>query len=172
MSYRFLKNTPLCRFEREMQIIPGFGHYIADSEYINILSAIMEEMQYANFKHQIIRKIMTLELGNLNFKDTAHKKRFGELKWIAKKKGYLFIKTKKGLAIAFLLTANEMLFKRAIPCMNDCGFSFEQISLKGANEEMYDLYQAARFINDGTTNLTLCDLAEPEIVCDYIVKLV
>ena len=114
MSYRFLKNTPLCRFEREMQIIPGFGHYIADSEYINILSAIMEEMQYANFKHQIIRKIMTLELGNLNFKDTAHKKRFGELKWIAKKKGYLFIKTKKGLAIAFLLTANEMLFKRAI----------------------------------------------------------
>ena len=65
-----------------------------------------------------------------------------------------------------------MLFKRAIPCMNDCGFSFEQISLKGANEEMYDLYQAARFINDGTTNLTLCDLAEPEIVCDYIVKLV
>jgi len=59
-----------------------------------------------------------------------------------------------------------------MPFITSDGFSFDKISLSGADEEMYDLYQAARFIAEGTQKLTLNDLAEPEIVGDYIVKLV
>ena len=77
MSYRFLRNTPLCIFEREMQIIPGFDHSENyNCEYVDMLSAIICEMHYANLAQQIIQKIIALEVENLNFKDCGHQKRF------------------------------------------------------------------------------------------------
>ena len=173
MSYRFLRNTPLCIFEREMQIIPGFDHSENyNCEYVDMLSAIICEMHYANLAQQIIQKIIALEVENLNFKDCGHQKRFNELKKTAKKQEWEFLKTGNGLAVAFLITANASLLNRAMPFITSDGFAFDKISLSGADEEMYDLYQAARFIAEGTQKLTLNDLAEPEIVGDYIVKLV
>ena len=163
MSYRFLSNTPLCIFEREMQIIPGFDHSENyNCEYVDMLSAIICEMHYANLAQQIIQKIIALEVENLNFKDCGHQKRFNELKKTAKKQEWEFLKTGNGLAAAFLITANASLLNRAMPFITSDGFAFDKISLSGADEEMYDLYQAARFIAEGTQKLTLNDLAEHE----------
>ena len=50
-------------------------------------------------------------------------------------------------------------------CGND-GFDFQAVHLRGIKPELYSVYQAAKAIAVGSCNITLADLASPELVSD------
>ena len=69
-------------------------------------------------------------------------------------------------AALFLLTAYESLWRRMVwKCGND-GFDFQSVRLGGIEPELYSVYQAAKAIAIGCCNITLADLASPELVTD------
>ena len=75
-------------------------------------------------------------------------------------------------AALFLLTAYESLWRRMVwKCGND-GFDFQSVRLGGIEPELYSVYQAAKAIAIGCCNITLADLASPELVTDEAFHLI
>ncbi len=75
-------------------------------------------------------------------------------------------------AALFLLTAYESLWRRMIwKCGND-GFDFQAVHLRGIRPELYSVYQAAKAIVVGSSNITLADLASPDLVTDEAFQLI
>ena len=75
-------------------------------------------------------------------------------------------------AALYLLTAYESLWRRMIwKCDND-GFDFQAVHLRGIKPELYSVYQAAKAIAVGSCNITLADLASPELVTDEAFQLI
>lgn len=79
-------------------------------------------------------------------------------------------------AALFLLTAYESLWRRMIwKCGND-GFDFQAVHLRGIRPELYSVYQAAKAIavssSISSSNITLADLASPELVTDEAFQLI
>ena len=75
-------------------------------------------------------------------------------------------------AALFLLTAYESLWRRMVwKCGND-GFDFQSVCLGGIEPELYSVYQAAKAIAVGCCNITLADLASPELVTDEAFHLI
>lgn len=75
-------------------------------------------------------------------------------------------------AALFLLTAYESLWRRMVwKCGND-GFDFQSVRLGGIDPELYSVYQAAKAIAVGCCNITLADLASPELVTDVAFHLI
>ena len=56
-------------------------------------------------------------------------------------------------------------------CGND-GFDFQSVRLGGIEPELYSVYQAAKAIAVGRCNITLADLASPELVTDEAFHLI
>ena len=56
-------------------------------------------------------------------------------------------------------------------CGND-GFDFQAVHLRGIKPELYGVYQAAKAIAVGSSNITLADLASPELVTDEAFHLI
>ena len=56
-------------------------------------------------------------------------------------------------------------------CGND-GFEFQSVRLGGIEPELYSVYQAAKAIAVGCCNITLADLASPELVTDEAFHLI
>ena len=75
-------------------------------------------------------------------------------------------------AALYLLTAYESLWRRMVwKCGND-GFDFQAVHLRGIKPELYSVYQAAKVIAVGSPNITLADLASPELVTDEAFQLI
>ena len=75
-------------------------------------------------------------------------------------------------AVLFLLTAYESLWRRMVwKCGND-GFDFQAVHLHGIKPELYSVYQAAKAIVVGSSNITLADLASPDLVTDEAFQLI
>ena len=75
-------------------------------------------------------------------------------------------------AALYLLTAYESLWRRMVwKCGND-GFDFQAVHLRGIKPELYSVYQAAKAISTGSQNITIADLASPELVTDEAFHLI
>ena len=75
-------------------------------------------------------------------------------------------------AVLYLLTAYESHWRRMVwKCGND-GFDFQSVHLRGIKPELYSVYQAAKAIAVGSSNITLADLASPELVTDEAFQLI
>ena len=75
-------------------------------------------------------------------------------------------------AALFLLTAYEDIWRRVIWKFDDNGFDFQSVRLSGIQPELYSVYQAAKAISSGSRNITLADLASPELVTDEAFHLI
>ena len=75
-------------------------------------------------------------------------------------------------AALFLLTAYESLWRRMVWKCDDDGFDFQAVYLRGIKPELYSIYQAAKAIAVGSCNITLADLASPELVTDEAFQLI
>ena len=53
-----------------------------------------------------------------------------------------------------------------------CGFDFQSVQLSGIQPELYSVYQAAKAISTGSRNITLANLASPELVTDEVFQLI
>ena len=78
----------------------------------------------------------------------------------------------RNLAALFLLTAYEEIWRRMIWKFDARGFDFQSVQLSGIQPELYSVYQAAKAISTGSRNITLADLASPELVTDEAFHLI
>lgn len=78
----------------------------------------------------------------------------------------------RNLAALFLLTAYEDIWRRMIWKFDARGFDFQSVQLSGIQPELYSVYQAAKAISTGSHNITLADLAFPELVTDEAFHLI
>ena len=78
----------------------------------------------------------------------------------------------RDLAALFLLTAYEDIWRRMIWKFDACGFDFQSVQLAGIQPELYSVYQAAKAISTGSRNISLADLASPELVTDEAFHLI
>ena len=78
----------------------------------------------------------------------------------------------RNLAALFLLTAYEDIWRRMIWKFDAHGFDFQSVQLSGIQPELYSVYQAAKAISTGSRNITLADLASPELVTDEAFHLI
>ena len=78
----------------------------------------------------------------------------------------------RNLAALFLLTAYEDIWRRMIWKFDASGFDFQSVQLAGIQPELYSVYQAAKAISTGSPNITLADLASPELVTDEAFHLI
>lgn len=172
MGKLFLLCTRLARYETMMQEIPGFkDRPVFDYRYFEMLEEIFGEICAG----RLYRKITEFNGGDVYrmlFADDRHKSRFNNFYKFAVRNGYEIITSNKNIAAIFLLSANEHLWKQAKNVIGENGLMVDKINIHSDAEEVYDIYQAIRFILYGSDRLSIEDLAEPEIMKDNIVMLI
>ena len=80
--------------------------------------------------------------------------------------------SQRNQAALFLLTAYDDIWRRMIWKFDARGFDFQSVQLSGIQPELYSVYQAAKAISTGSHNITLADLASPELVTDEAFHLI
>ena len=76
------------------------------------------------------------------------------------------------MSALYLLTADHRLWRTAAGAVRRNRVCFEQIRPKGSTEEGYALYCAAKDLYLGTKNLTVRDLADPEVISPKLFGLI
>ena len=72
------------------------------------------------------------------------------------------------IAILFLFTGDERLWKASKNSIRLNGFNFEDIFLKEINTDGYALYQTAKAISTGKECIRINELADKDLIDDYI----
>lgn len=80
---------------------------------------------------------------------------------------FMIIRKRKGKKLAY-----DDIWSRVIWQFDEYGFDFSSISLSGIQPELYSVYQAAKGIAVGSRNITIDDLASPELVTDEAFQLI
>lgn len=116
-----------------------------------------------------LQKRMRQQFGDRRFRfflSNFHRRRWTHCR------GLCWCLSDRNKAALFLLTAYESLWRRMVwKCGND-GFDFQAVHLREIKPELYSVYQAAKAIAVGSSNITLADLASPELVTDEAFQLI
>ncbi len=80
---------------------------------------------------------------------------------------FMIIRKRKGKKLAY-----DDIWSRVIWHFDEYGSDFSSISLSGIQPELYSVYQAAKGIAVGSRNITIDDLASPELVTDEAFRLI
>lgn len=175
MGKLFLQHTYLADFEIMMQMVPRYIRKETMPENITYLEMLHRTVNDYQIRG-LYKKIKKLTEGGdeyvMLFINTNHKNRFNNFYKHAVKQNWNVIKSNRNLAALFLLSGNEHLWKQIKSIVDENTIDLQQVDIHSSNEEVYDVYQAVRFILYGAENLTLEDLAEPEIIEDDIVLLI
>ena len=175
MGKLFLQHTYLADFEIMMQMVPRYIRKETMPENISYLEMLHRTVNDYQIRG-LYKKIKKLTEGGdeyvMLFINTNHKNRFNNFYKHAEKQNWNVIKSNRNLAALFLLSGNEHLWKQIKSIVDENTIDLQQVDIHSSNEEVYDVYQAVRFILYGAENLTLEDLAEPEIIEDDIVLLI
>lgn len=75
-------------------------------------------------------------------------------------------------APAYLLTANDDIYRRTANCFCRHGIEFGYAALKNISPHNYALFMAARDLYEKTESITMADLAEPEIIDPEALRLI
>ena len=78
----------------------------------------------------------------------------------------------RSIAILFLFTADERLWKASEDSIRLNGFNFEGICLREINTDGYALYQTAKTISTGKECIRINELADRNLIDDYIFKVI
>lgn len=175
MGRLFLQHTCLAEFEIMMQMMPRYirrEHMPENITYLEMLRKTVNDYKIRG----LYKKIKKLTEGGdenvMLFMDANHRLRFNNFYKYAKKNGWKVINSNKNLAAIFLLSGNEHLWKQVKAIIDENGINLKNVDLRSNGVDAYDVYQAIRFILCGAENLTLEDLAEPEIISDNVVLLI
>ena len=175
MGRLFLQHTCLAEFEIMMQMVPRYIRQEIMPEnisYFEILQRTVKEYEIKGLYKKIKKFIGGGDENVMLFMNVGHKNRFNNFYRFAKKKDWNVINSNRNLAALFLLSGNEHLWKQIKSIVDEDSISLKQVDIFSENEEVYDIYQAVKFILYGTDKLTLEDLAEPEILADEVVLLI
>ena len=176
MSKRFMTYTAHEDYEKQMQTVPGFDRLFPKDKflmkYYALLQGITEEYKLQLVIHRIENVILLKEVSDVLFKDAKHKSRFTQFRRYMKRENWKIAKDSKCLAVIYLLSSNEYFWKKFKDIMHPDRIDLSAIHLRDVGEEIYNIYQAARFFDNGTLRFELVDLTEPEIMKDSVMVLI
>lgn len=175
MGRLFLQHTCLAELEIMMQMIPRYirrEYMPEDVTYFEILHKTVNDYHIKGLYKKVKRIFEGGDEYVMLFMNAEHKNRFNNFYKHAKKKCWNVIESNRNLAALFLLSGNEHLWKQIKSIVNENTINLSRVDIQSRTEDVYDVYQAVRFILYGAENLKLEDLAEPEIIEDDIVLLI
>ena len=174
MTRYFMRDTPLCQIEQQMMTPPyfkprGHGRYYPGFQYSRDDMECPYCMNFRRnhpcpFQDRLERSFNGCSIGF--FLSDSHRERWQH--WRER----CFRMPNRNLAALFLLTAYEDIWRRMIWKFDARGFDFQSVQLSGIQPELYSVYQAAKAISTGSRNITLADLASPELVTDEAFHLI
>lgn len=176
----FNDNHPLQEIEKMMRRIPNFaprGHGVAVIGYVEsmesgiatyreVMAATMSEVKNKPFLLRLEKYIEESENEPMEFKNDKHREIFMEAACKLDKKNYAL------MAALYLLTADLKLWNAVKRCVVKNDIQFRCVHLHGSTENGYTLYCAAKDLYLGTKNLSICDLADAELIPPKIFGLV
>lgn len=168
----FTDNYPLQEYEKMMRRIPNFpprGHGVVvicsaesiESGMATYREVITKTMSCINYKPFLIRLeeyIRESENNPMEFRNEKHRKVFAEAVEKLDKKNYPL------MSALYLLTADLKLWNAVKRFVVKNEICFQDIHLNGSTENGYTLYCAAKDLALGTKNLSVCDLADAQLI--------
>lgn len=138
-----------------------------------------DEIKYKDLIKDCFGKInnnafrIRLKLFSSNFKgeiflNYRHKERFYQV--LHKQDLEIIDKLPNYIAILFLLTADEVLWKLSEYAVHLNGFDFSQIHLRHISTDGYALYQTAKTISTGKEYIRISEIADEDLINDIAFK--
>lgn len=181
MSKLFCSSPQLCVLERQMQQPPGYrprgggicimneAEWKSRGNYSEIVDCVVSRMQMEHLKRRI-EEIFCDAGQEPIFSSSAHRKKY--LLLMQGKRAEIFCSHPNYAASVFLLSADSGLWERAKWHVADTGIYFDRIRLGGVTLEQYILFHAAKDVHNGTKHIRLSELADRELVADWLLRLI
>lgn len=131
-----------------------------------ILTETMSAIRYPPFVQRLNQYLKESEECPMDFKNEQHQEVFSEAVQKLDKKNYAL------MAALYLLTADWKLWNTAKRHIERNVICFERFRLAGGSVGGYSLYCAAKDLYLGTKNLTIGDLADPDLISPKIFSLI
>jgi len=165
----------LAEFEILMQMVPRYirrEYMPKDITYFEMLQTTINEYRIKGLYKKVKKLFEGGEECVMLFLNQNHKNRFNNFYKYAEKKGWNVINSNRNLAALFLLSGSDQLWNQSKSIVDENSINLNNVDICSREVDVYDIYQAVRFILYGADNLTLEDLAEPEIIPDDVVVLI
>lgn len=174
MGMRFLQDTPLGSFEAMMQQVPrgGKGYRSTGDTYLDMLYRTMNPYKIKGLYKRIKKILGGMDGYEMLYVNKEHKTRFNNFYKHALRNRWSIIKFRPNVAALYLLSSNNELWSQIKVITTEDSILIDKADIRMKGEEVYDIFQAVRFLLHGKTNLTLEDLVEPEILKDEMVLLI
>lgn len=181
MSKLFCSSPQLCVLERQMQQPPGYcprgggirimneAEWKSRGNYSEIVDCVVSRMQMEHLKRRI-EEIFCDTGQELIFGSPAHRETY--LLLMRGNQAEIFCSHPNYAASVFLLSADSGLCERAKWHVADTGIYFDRIRLGGVTLEQYILFHAAKDVHNGTKHIRLSELADRELIADWLLRLI
>lgn len=176
MSRRFLTHTIYEESEKQMQKVPGFDRIKLHNKFLRkyhcMLRSVLEKYELQSVLNRMEDILLAREYKNVLFKDSEHKSRFLQSCRAVKQENWAIGSNKKYLAIIYLLSSEEYFWKDFGKMLHPEWIDLTVFQLRNVKEELYNIYQAARYLEAETLLAELQDWTEPGVIQDNVLLLI
>lgn len=180
----FAKTDRLHEMEKLMSGIPNFsprgqGKTVLQCEidscmkgqpppdnYADVLKATMIAIHHQPFLERLESLIKESESETVMYRNEKHQRVFEESIGKCDEKNYAF------LSAVYLMTADFKLWQKVKHYIGKNDIDFENAKLNGIHANGYALYCVAKDLYLGTKHLTVCDLADTELIPNKMFTLI
>jgi hypothetical protein len=134
--------------------------------YKDLVKECFGKIKNHSLKHRL--KFLTNKFEGEIFLNHSHKKRFYQV--FHKQDIDIHDMSPRYIAILFLLTVDENLWRNSETILKINKFDIKQICLKEIDTEAYAIYQTARTISTGKEFIKISELADKELINDMTFK--
>lgn len=138
--------------------------------YSELVQRTFKEINIRAFQLRLLNIIRESEKIKMFYRNIDHKKKFtNEIISIGSDASRL---SSEFLSALFLLTSNNKLWKQVKSNVISAGINFENVDLHDIDINGYTLFKTAQDLYFGSMHITIADLTNPEIIEDYLMRLI
>ena len=131
------------------------------------VKAVFKDAQNTAFQKRLSQIYNRKDDADMIFQSNRHKQIFEAERLNLRKPG------KKALAVLYLLTADKALWQKTKPFLTDNGkVDLKGVHLGAISTDGYALWKAAKEIQTGEKQISLCELADNGIISDNAFRLI
>lgn len=144
----------------------SLGKQSPPSSYNKLLITTMKHVKHQPFNARLNNYIKESEARCMTYRNKKHKEIFEEMIREADENNLA------SLSALYLLTADYSLWKIMRNHISKNKIDFRDVKLNGISEGGYTLYCAAKDLYLGTKHITVCDLADKELISQKMFGLI
>ena len=135
------------------------------ASFYEAVTAAFRNTEHSAFRRRLDQYIKK-DGGSMIYENGWHKRSFKtELHKLRKP-------DRKRLAVLYLLTAGDALWRKVNGALKNGQIDFEAVHLGGVDPDSYALWKAAKEIRTGKKQISLCELANKENISDRAFRLI